>query len=109
LVEEAGALTFDSSTSKPNATGETALAFLDQPATGDLASVARNRIVNQAHNRVTNALGPAITEYAQNRARELNQDHARVRDAGAGVARVSVEPVLPPDIIGLYVLLPQGR
>jgi hypothetical protein len=55
-----------------------------------------------------NAYGAALAAHACKRAEELAQDHGRVRAAGAGVARVSVEPVLPPDIIGLYVLLPQG-
>jgi hypothetical protein len=43
------------------------------------------------------------------RAQVLAQDHARVRAAAAGSARVNVEPVLPPDVIGLYVLVPAGH
>ena len=39
----------------------------------------------------------------------LAEDHARVRAAAAGSARVTVEPVLPPDVIGLYVLVPAGH
>jgi hypothetical protein len=108
LVEEAGTLAFDVSPSEASIIGETALALLDHSATGDLAPVARHRILNQACDRATNAFGDAIAAHARNRAAELAQDHARVRAAGASVARVSVEPVLPPDIIGLYVLLPQG-
>jgi hypothetical protein len=38
----------------------------------------------------------------------LAEDHARVRAAASGGARVTVEPVLPCDIIGLYVLVPAG-
>jgi superfamily II DNA or RNA helicase len=108
LVEEAGALAFDASTNEACATGQAALKLLDHPAIGDVTSAARNRLVSQALNRVTNALGPAIKAYAGNRATELDQDHARVRAAGTAVARVSVEPVLPPDVVGLYALLPQG-
>jgi len=108
LVEEAGALAFEVSPIEASITGETALALLDHSATGDLAPVARHRILNQACDRATNAFGDAIAAHARNRAAELAQDHTRVRAAGASVARVSVEPVLPPDIIGLYVLLPQG-
>jgi hypothetical protein len=70
--------------------------------------VARHRILKQAHNRVTNAFSGAIAAYARKRAAELAKDHARVRAAGTGVARVSVDPVLPPDIIGFYALLPHG-
>jgi|SRR5579884_387910 hypothetical protein len=108
LVEEAGALAFDVSVAEAKATGEDALALLDHPAAGDLAPIARNRILNQARDRAVNTYGAAIAAHARKRAMELGEDHARVRAAAAGVARVSVEPVLPPDIIGLYVLLPQG-
>ena len=38
----------------------------------------------------------------------LGQDHARVRAAGVNVPRVTVEPVLPADVVGLFVLTPGG-
>ena len=71
-----------------SASGEAALALLEHAVAGSFST--------------------AIGAYAGQRAAELAQDHNRVRAAGIGVARVSVEPVLPPDIIGLYVLLPRG-
>jgi superfamily II DNA or RNA helicase len=108
LVEEAGALAFSGSIGNVSATGAATLTLLDHPVAGELAPPARRRILNQARERVTTVFSAAITAYAQQRATELAQDHARVRSAGIGVARTSVEPVLPPDIIGLYVLLPQG-
>jgi hypothetical protein len=108
LVEEAGALTFDVSPSEPRFAGNDALALLQHSAARDLAPIARYRILNQARDRALNVYGTALVAHARKRAEELAQDHGRVRSAGAGVARVSVEPVLPPDIIGLYVLLPQG-
>jgi len=52
--------------------------------------------------------GP-IAAHARERAQALAEDHARVRAAAAGSARVTVEPVLPPDVIGLYVLAPAGH
>ena len=39
-------------------------------------------------------------------AAELVEDHARLRAAAGSVSRVSVEAVLPPDVIGLFVLMP---
>lgn len=108
LVEEAGTLAFTGSTGDISVSGEAALALLEPPAAGDLAAVARQRILNQARDRIASSFGPAITGYARQRANELAQDHARVRAARIDVSRVSVEPVLPPDIIGLYVLLPRG-
>ena len=38
----------------------------------------------------------------------VGQDHARVRAAGVNVPRVTVEPVQPADIVGLFVLTPGG-
>jgi hypothetical protein len=106
LVEEAGAAAFEATRSEAIATGGTAQALLDHPATGDLAAIARQRILAQARDRAALILDDAIADYARRRSAELAQDHARVRAAGAGVPRVTVEPVLPPDVIGLYVLLP---
>jgi hypothetical protein len=108
LVEEAGALAFDVSPAEPRSIGNDALALLQHSAAGDLAPIARHRILSQARDRAVNVYGAALAAHAHTRAEELGQDHGRVRAAGAGVARVSVEPVLPPDIIGLFVLLPQG-
>jgi len=36
----------------------------------------------------------------------LEADHRRVRAAAQGTPRVTVEPILPADIVGLYVLTP---
>lgn len=85
-----------------------ARALLAQPSTDDLASVARQRVLAQAIERVAKTLHGSIDAYAQERSQALAEDHARLRRAAAGSARVSVEPVLPPDIIGLYVLVPPG-
>jgi superfamily II DNA or RNA helicase len=106
LVEESGAIAFESGSDEANVHGTAALALLDGPASGDLVPVARQRLINESRERVSTGLSGAIASHAERRAVELVQDHARVRTAGAGVPRVTVEPVLPPDIIGLYVLLP---
>jgi hypothetical protein len=39
----------------------------------------------------------------------LSTDHLRLTDAARGGATVVVTPVLPADVIGLYVLLPEGQ
>ncbi|MCL4733114.1 DEAD/DEAH box helicase [Patescibacteria group bacterium] len=53
---------------------------------------------------------PYLTEVAERRAEELLDQHKRVRSASRirGV-RYSVEPQLPPDVLGIYVYLPAGR
>jgi hypothetical protein len=108
LAEEAGALAWDASSTAAILKGEAARFLLEHPATGDLTATARQRVLAQAIERTTAALETSITAYARERSQALAKDHARVRTAVAGSPRVSVEPVLPADIIGLYVLIPAG-
>ena len=109
LAEEAAALAWDTSPTEIRFTADAASSLLEQPASSDLASVARQRLLMQAMERIATALDGPIAGYARERARALAEDHARLRAAAAGSARVSVEPVLPPDVIGLYVLVPAGH
>lgn len=111
LVEEAGALSFSGAQFGAYVSGEAAFQLLESPAIGNLASLARDRFLGQARERIQSALlddGPIAT-YCRERAAALLQDHDRVRSAMAqtgGVPRVTVEPVLPPDVVGLFVLIP---
>jgi superfamily II DNA or RNA helicase len=108
LAEEAGALAFEANAAAPTLVGEAALALLEQPASADLAAVARDRQISQAQGRASGAFAASIDAYARARANELARDHARVRAALPGVSRVSVEPVLSVDVIGIFVLVPAG-
>jgi superfamily II DNA or RNA helicase len=108
LAEEAAALAWQPSLIEPAFRGSDVRALLEQNASGDLAPVARQRLLLGAIERIGTALEGSIAAYARERASALAEDHARLRAAAAGSARVSVEPVLPPDIIGLYVLVPTG-
>jgi hypothetical protein len=108
LVEEAGAIAFEGVSDEPSAVGEAARSFLDAEAAGNLATVARDRLVAQAIGRIESALRGSIAAYARQRAQSLTEDHARVRTAGVNVPRVTVEPVLPADVIGLFVQIPGG-
>jgi hypothetical protein len=109
LAEEAGALAWDFHSSEIQLKAEAARILLEQPASGDLALVARQRLLAQAIARITSDYEASIAAYARERAAALAADHARVRAAAAGSVRVNVEPVLPPDVIGLYVLVPSVR
>jgi ATP-dependent helicase/DNAse subunit B len=52
-------------------------------------------------------LEPSFRELANDRARALQESHERVRAiARASKRKVQVEPQLPPDIIGVYILQP---
>jgi hypothetical protein len=106
LVEEAGALAFDVNQDSPVAEGNVALEFLSSEAIGDLVAPAKKRLLVQARDRLLNSHSPRIEAYAMQRASELEHDHSRVRAAGINVSRVTVEPILPADVIGFYLLLP---
>jgi superfamily II DNA or RNA helicase len=108
LAEEAGALAWQPGSADPMLAAEEARALLEHSASGNLELVARQRLIAQACTRIKTVLAASIADYAGTRARMLAEDHARVRAAASGGARVTVEPVLPPDIIALYVLVPAG-
>jgi superfamily II DNA or RNA helicase len=107
LVEEANAVAFGPDLA-PTLTGEPARALLEAQASGNLASLARNRLLTQARERVAAAQPTTIAAFARERAAALAEDHARVRAAGVNISRVNVEAVLPADVIGLFVLVPAG-
>ncbi|MBC7283576.1 DEAD/DEAH box helicase [Hoeflea sp.] len=88
------------------ATGEAAQELLNTPATADLASIARDRFIANAKEDLPGLLSGPIAEFVRSRANELMQDHARLRAAAGSASRVTVEAVLPPDVIGLFVLVP---
>ena len=48
-----------------------------------------------------------LASIAMERSEEQLNAHERVRAAGRAAGRVSIEPVLPVDILGVYVLLPR--
>jgi superfamily II DNA or RNA helicase len=109
LAEEAAALAWDASQTQTMLTAEAARTLLEQPASADLAQVARQRLIDTAIEQMPVMLDGPIATFARDRANVLAEDHARVRVAAAGSVRVTVEPVLPPDVIGLYVLVPAGH
>ncbi len=52
-------------------------------------------------------LGPAVRHQIEERAKELEKSHKRVRKAGAlGVRGLSLAPQYPPDLLGILVLQP---
>ncbi|WP_029011364.1 DEAD/DEAH box helicase [Azospirillum halopraeferens] len=88
------------------ASGEEARALLDVPAAGDLAPAARDRFVKRAQEDLPALLDGPLAAFVRGRAEELAADHARLRAAAGSASRVAVEAVLPPDVIGLFVLMP---
>jgi hypothetical protein len=88
------------------ASGDAAREWINTPATSDLAPVARDRFIAKAKEDLPSLLEGPIAEFVHLRAEELMADHARLRAASGAAPRVTVEAVLPPDVIGLFVLMP---
>lgn len=88
------------------AAGESARELLNTPADADLAPSARDRFIAKAKEDLPTLLDGPLAEFVRTRAEELMQDHARLRAAAGSASRVTVEAVLPPDVIGLFVLMP---
>jgi len=108
LAEEAALVALNGDT--VIVSGESARALLSAEAIRDLAPSARTRFIGKAHEDLPSLVEGPLAAFAQSRAEALSQDHARLRatasrEAGAG-PRVTVEAVHPPDVIGLFVLLP---
>jgi hypothetical protein len=88
------------------ATGDAAREMLNTPAIADLAQIARDRLVNNAKSDLPLFIEGPLAAFVKKRAEELVEDHARLRAAAGSASRVSVEAVLPPDVIGMFVLMP---
>lgn len=88
------------------AAGETARDLLNAPATADLAPIARDRFITKAKEDLPVLLAGPIASFGRSRAQELMADHARLRAASGSASRVTVEAVQPPDVIGLFALMP---
>ncbi|PLX35380.1 MAG: helicase [Hyphomicrobiales bacterium] len=88
------------------AAGEDVRVMLNTPATADLAPVAKDRMINTARADLPDLLAGPVADFVKKRAAELVEDHARLRVAAGSISRVSVEAILPPDVIGLFVLMP---
>ena len=88
------------------AASEAARDLLNAPATADLAPVARDRFIAKAKEDLPILLARPIASFVRSRAQELMADHARLRAASGSASRVTVEAVQPPDVIGLFALMP---
>lgn len=106
LAEETDALAFEGASDFPSLLGTEASALLDAPATQETSLVAKQREVRMALARL-DRWQVAIEERASRRSETLVEDHRRIRQALKGKGRIDVTPVLPVDIIGLFVLMPE--
>lgn len=92
-------------------TGTSAFTLADKcPASpkpsGDLSSSAAEKQIKDALTKLSGSESD-LASIAKARADALLADHRRVRDASGDKGAYSVSPVLPPDIMGVYVYLPE--
>jgi len=106
LAEEATGLAFSGLGQDVSLSAEDALALLEAEASSNIDESARIRQIDAARDRLA-SYTPALEAFAHQRGEALSVDHLRLTEAAGGGATVKVSPVLPADIIGLYVLLPE--
>ena len=87
----------------------------DEKTAGLLECVPTGNLPHEAMTReITRAIEflrqhpEQIDGLARDRANRLLEDHRRVREAARDVGQYSVNPCLPVDLIGVYVLLPDA-
>lgn len=104
LVEEATAIAW---TGDPvPLEGADALVLLSPVPVSDPPPHVRERAVSQALAQLETRMSE-LDAFAERRAQALLADHRRVREAAEALGRYSVKALLPPDVIGLFVLLPR--
>jgi len=109
LAEEATGIAFGPGNAEAVAIGADALALLEPEASRTIEAPANQRQIEQALARLPD-YQTAIASYASARAAALGEDHERVKAATRGEgATTTVDPVLPADVIGLYVLVPEAN
>ncbi|XXV16634.1 helicase-related protein [Sorangium sp. So ce1182] len=106
LVEEANALAWVGSSTAAIFEGADALGPLGPDPAGDPPAHVRERLIRQGLDLLVQS-GAALDAFAEHRAQVLLADHRRVREAAGARGSYAVKAICPPDIIGLFVLLPR--
>lgn len=109
IAEECHTAAFRGTTTNPEWLGaeevETILAC--EPSGNISPDLATHDLSNILTSSKIDALRPAFETLARQKADHLLAAHRRVRDAAAARGSYTVTPVLPVDIIGLYIYQPQ--
>lgn len=106
LVEEATAIAWSGADASILFEGDDALALIAPPPVADPPPHVRERVTTQALEQLAAHLSD-LDDFANRRAQALLADHERVRESSRGRGGHEVHPLLPPDVIGLVVLLPK--
>ncbi len=107
LAEEIVAPAFTGTPDSPHWLEETsARQLLDAKPTSNtapsLAKAQLDRLISSAK-----ALEPSLTKIAVERSASLEEAHNRIREQAKMVGKATVEPMLPADLLGCFILLPQ--
>ena len=75
------------------------------------ANVAYEQAVRAVERAVAglDELAPELERITREHADALLASHQRVREGARAAGTVTVQPQLPPDVLGTYVLLPAGE
>ena len=106
LVEEATAIAWRGTGAEELLDATDALSLLALPAIGDPPIPVQTREIHRALSSLSEC-SRELAAFAEHRAQELLADHRRVREAAQARGTYAVKPLLPPDIIGVFVLLPE--
>jgi ERCC4-related helicase len=105
VAEEAMLLGFEGRTTVTQLPEECVKTLLDQSPGANLEKTVIERELDTSLAWFRNS-GAVFEKIAVEKAAALLADHRRVRDASDDVGQFNVQPSLPVDLIGLYVLLP---
>lgn len=105
LVEEASSIAWEGKSTSILKEGSDVLKILSHVSDKTPPKALIDRSLREALDSLQ-GLGDTLNRHAESRAQELLLDHRRVREASDARGRYSVTSLLPPDVIGVYVILP---
>ena len=107
LAEEAVTVVMEGNQMPRQLSTEEAVSLFNLDATQNTTPDVRERAVKQALERLQEQQS-ALDDIARGHGQQLLQDHRRVRDSEReGRGTFQVNPQLPADILGVYVLMPE--
>lgn len=108
LVEEATAIAWCGADRTLQSDSEAVLRLLSEPPAADVPAPIRQQR-SAAALALLDQRSEDLQTVAQQRARQLLIDHERTRASARAQASIAarVQPMLPPDVMGLFVLLPR--
>lgn len=82
--------------------------LLDVPPTGNVSQFQAEEFLEDILTQYEN-WRPGLERLAHRRGDQLRESHSRVRDAAKSRGATEVKVLLPLDVVGIYVLLPEAR